>query len=150
MKNKVIALDKSLTKILDHLEERENLLTLYLQLSKGNTPKNLAITGFFINPLTILPNYAKSAARRLQQSLRDAYVQDPLTYIRLSTNIPILQRTMLLEHATSLEIINNPDLKQKIYSALRSKLISQNYDGEKFLKGLSNILALDLQDLKNL
>ncbi|MEI7942326.1 MAG: hypothetical protein WCH76_04050 [Candidatus Riflemargulisbacteria bacterium] len=150
MKNKVIALDKSLTKILDHLEERENLLTLYLQLSKGNTPKNLAITGFFINPLTIFPNYAKSVARRLQQSLRDAYVQDPLTYIRLSTNIPILQRTMLLEHATSLEIINNPALKQKIYSALRSKLISQNYDGEKFLKGLSNILALDLQDLKNL
>ncbi len=132
MKNKVIAVDTKSTKILDHLTEAEDMLSLYLQISKGNAPKKLSVLGFFMNPLTVLPDGAKFVAKRLEDKLVKAYSQEPITYIRLSTNLTMLQRIMYLAQPTTLKTIDNPYLKEDLSKALQMKLNVFNIKPDDF------------------
>ncbi|MDD4526512.1 MAG: hypothetical protein PHF25_00575 [Candidatus Margulisbacteria bacterium] len=147
MNHKVIAFNKNLAKWLDNLTEKENALAIYLQLEKGNAPKNVKLSGFFINPLALIPTYAKGAATRLENQLGDAYKQDPLSYIRLSTNIPMLQRIMVLEQPTTIGILEDIALSKDIYRALNAKFIGFEYPFENFIKELSSFVVNLLQIL---
>ncbi|GEM_PF-4032971 len=154
MKNKLISMDKNLAKWLDNLTEKEEMLALYLNISKGNSPKNLSIVGFFMNPLTILPSGAARVAKNLENKLRETYKQYPLVYIRLSTNIPMLQRIMVLEQPTTLRLLMNPSLKKNVRLALECKLRGLNVPPSDFLKGFTKLsggfIVEALKDLWNI
>lgn len=139
MKNKTISFNNKLSKWFDTLPEKEEVLALYLQIANGHTPKHVSILGFLINPLTVLPDGAKRVATNFQEKLRKLYLQNPLLYIRMSANMPMLQRIMVLEQPTTMNFINNPNTKTEFLSVLKMKLLFFNVDIKTFNKGLKDL-----------
>lgn len=155
MNNKVISVNKKLTNLFDKLAEKEELLAQYIHLSQTPImarPISIMILGFLMNPITTTVEGAKRAEKNIESNLRNLYKQNPIAYIRFSGNIPILQRIMVLEQATTLQTINDITKKQRVYFLLNVKLKQLNIPFTEFLKPISDLnrnMANELNSLWN-